>query len=210
MHVEVWSDLVCPWCYLGNRNLRTAIADLGDPSDIDVVHRAFQLHPEAPTVGPRLIEVIAAEEDITLEQATDAVSDVADDAAAVGLDYQMADIVTGNTFDAHRTVLWAREQGLGEELLEVLFSSYFVLAQPIFTPEQLLPFLAQAGCDPQAGASMLASNAYAAQVADDQRMATELGAPGVPFFAFGSGLRLFGAQSVEVLRDALVAESAGQ
>jgi len=210
VEVEVWSDLVCPWCFLGDHNLRAAIGQLTDPTGVRVVHRAFQLHPEAPTVGPRLVDVIAEEEDITVEQASDAVSDVADDAAAVGLHYRMSEIVTGNTLDTHRSILWAADQGRGEELKGLIFSAYFEQARPIFTAEQLAPLMRRAGCDPLSGERMLASADYREQVIEDERRARQLGAPGVPFFVFGNGRRLFGAQSPVALSAALADSSAAR
>ncbi len=203
MQVEVWSDMVCPWCFIGRRRLQAALAEFPGRDDVTVIHRAFQLDPRAATEGRSTVEVLAAKYGITPGQAVDMMSDVTDTAAGVGLHYQLADTVSGNTADAHRVALWAQEQGRGDELLEALFAGYFEQAEPIFTAADLAPFAVQAGLDPAAMEAMLDTDAYRGEVADDQRLAAAMGASGVPFFVFDRKVGVAGAQPIEVLAEAL-------
>lgn len=203
MQIEVWSDMVCPWCFLGKRRLETALTDFPSSSDVTVVHRAFQLDPDAVTAGRKTVEVLAERYRITEEQAVDMMSDVTDTAAEAGLHYRLAETASGNTADAHRAVLWAQLQGKGEPLLEALFSGYFEQARPVFTADDLAPFVAAIGLDPDAMVAMLATDAFRAQVQDDQRAAAALGARGVPFFVFDRKVGLSGAQPVATFASAL-------
>ncbi|MFI0432909.1 MAG: DsbA family oxidoreductase [Candidatus Nanopelagicales bacterium] len=203
MQIEVWSDMVCPWCFLGKRRLEAALADFPGREDVAVVHRAFQLDPEAVTEGRSTVEVLAAKYGITDVQAVDMMSDVTDTAAGAGLNYRLPDTVSGNTADAHRTVLWAQDQGRGGELLEALFAGYFEQALPVFKATDLAPFVAQVGLDPDAMAAMLATDTYRDQVEQDQQLAAAMGAGGVPFFVFERKVGVSGAQPVSVFAAAL-------
>lgn len=203
MQVEVWSDMVCPWCFLGKRRLEAALADFAGRDDVAVIHRAFQLDPGAATEARSTVEVLAAKYGITPGQAVDMMSDVTDTAAGDGLRYRLPDTVSGNTADAHRVVLWAQDQGRGGDLLEALFSGYFEQAQPVFTTADLAPFVAQVGLDPAAMEAMLATDAYRDHVVEDQREAAALGAGGVPFFVFDRKVGVSGAQPVAVFAAAL-------
>ena len=177
MQVEVWSDMVCPWCFLGKRRLEAALADFAGRDDVTVIHRAFQLDPG---LRPRAVHRRGAGGEVRHHpgQAVDMMSDVTDTAAGDGLRYRLPDTVSGNTADAHRVVLWAQDQGRGGDLLEALFSGYFEQAQPVFTTADLAPFVAQVGLDPAAMEAMLATDAYRDHVVEDQREAAALGAGG--------------------------------
>jgi predicted DsbA family dithiol-disulfide isomerase len=203
MVVEMWSDMVCPWCFIGKRRFEQALAEFPGAADVEVVHRAFQLDPTAETAGRRTVDVLAEKYQIAREQAVDMMSDVTDTAATVGLRYRLADTVSGNTGDAHRLVLWAQEQGLGADLVEALFTGYFEQAQPIFTPSDLLPFCEQVGLDADAAAAVLASDGYRDRVRADQALAAQFGARGVPFFVFDRTRGVSGAQPVAVFGEAL-------
>jgi predicted DsbA family dithiol-disulfide isomerase len=215
MQIEVWSDMVCPWCFLGKRRLEAALVDLPASDGVTVVHRAFQLDPDAVTAGRKTVDVLAEKYRITEEQAVEMMSDVTDTAAEAGLHYRLADTVSGNTADAHRVVLWAQEQGRGGPLLEALFAGYFEQARPVFTADDLAPFVAAVGLDPGDMAAMLATDDFRAQVQEDQRTAAALGARGVPFFVFDRTVGVSGAQPVAAFAAALrkaseVADSAGE
>lgn len=204
MMVEVWSDMVCPWCFIGKRRFEQALAEFPGAADVQVVHRAFQLDPGATTLGRRTADVLAEKYDISPAQAVDMMADVTDTAATVGLRYRLADTVAGNTADAHRLVLWAQDQGRGSALLEVLFAGYFEQAQPVFSAADLLPFCQEVGLDPTAAAAMLDSDDYREQVRTDQALAAQFGARGVPFFVFDRVRGVSGAQPVAVFAQALL------
>lgn len=203
MIVEIWSDMVCPWCFIGKRRFEQALAGFEGRDDVTVLHRAFQLEPQAVSEGRSTVEVLAAKYGISTDEAVDLMSDVSDTAAGAGLTYRLADTVSGNTADAHRTVLWAQNQGRGSELLEELFSAYFEQALPVFTVEQLLPHVEAVGLVPAAAADMLATDAYAEEVHADQEDARRLGAGGVPFFVFDRRVGVSGAQPVATFAAAL-------
>lgn len=207
MQVEVWSDLVCPWCYIGKHRFAQALAEFPDRDQVHLVHRAFQLHPNALNTGQRVVEMIAEHYDIDPDQALDMLSDEADTAAGEGLRVQMGEILVGNTAAAHRTVLWAQQHdpAAAARLLEGLFAGYFEAAAAIFIPADLVPFVQAAGLNPDAALLMLEGDEFSNQVHTDQAEATRLGARGVPFVVIGDQPGIFGAEPVAVYLAALTA-----
>lgn len=201
LQVEVWSDVVCPWCYIGKRRLEGAIAD--DPGEIRIIHRAFQLDPDARTEGKRTIEVLADKYRLSQQQAVQMMDEVTGVASSVGLRYQLAQTITGNTFDAHRLLLWAQEQGKGQDLLEAVYASYFTQGKPVFTADELLPIAEQVALDADAAQAVLAGDAYRPEVQRDQQEAARIGANGVPLFVIDGRIGIQGAQPSDVLRRAL-------
>lgn len=201
MQVEVWSDVVCPWCFIGKRRLEQALACVDYP--VDVIHRAFQLDPAATTEGRRTLEVVAAKYRLSVSEAASMMANVEQVASSVGLDYHLEDTVSGNTRDAHRLLLWAQDQDRANELLEALYSGYFEQARPVFTVEELMPFVASADLHEEAARTMLGSDAYVDQVRADQETAAALGATGVPFFVFNRQYGISGAQPLEAFEQTL-------
>ena len=202
MLIEVWSDVVCPWCFIGKRRLDSALEQAG-VKDAEIVYRAFQLDPSATTDGVRTIDVISRKYGVSLEEAEKMMGNVTSAAAGEGLNFRLLEGVSGNTGDAHRLILWAAEQGRGQELVEALFHHYFELAEPVFTTDDLLPIAEEVGLDRAAAAELLASDAYADQVVADQEQAAAYGANGVPFFVFDRKVGFSGAQPLEVFLGAL-------
>jgi predicted DsbA family dithiol-disulfide isomerase len=202
MLIEVWSDVVCPWCFIGKRRLESALEQAG-VTDAEIVYRAFQLDPSATTDGARTVDVISRKYGVSLEEAEKMMDNVTSAAAGEGLNFRLLDGVSGNTGDAHRLILWAAEQGRGQELVEALFHRYFELAEPVFTIDYLLPIAEEVGLDRAAAAELLASDAYADQVVADQAQAAAYGANGVPFFVFDRKVAFSGAQPLEVFLGAL-------
>lgn len=204
MRIEVWSDVVCPWCYLGKRRLEAVL----EATDIDaeVVHRAFQLDPGARTEGRSTVDVLAAKYGVDAAAAEAMMANVTEAARSEGLEYRLLDTVSGNTADAHRLVLWAQSEhgpAAGQRLMERILRTYFCEALPVFTPTQLLPLAGEEGLDVAAAEAMLAGEAQRQQVADDQRLAAHLGATGVPFFVIDRRIGIPGAQPREVFEQAL-------
>jgi predicted DsbA family dithiol-disulfide isomerase len=202
MLIEVWSDVVCPWCFIGKRRLESALEQAG-VTDAEIVYRAFQLDPSATTDGARTVDVISRKYGVSLEEAEKMMDNVTSAAAGEGLNFRLLDGVSGNTGDAHRLMLWAAEQGRGQELVEALFHRYFELAEPVFTTDDLLPIAEEVGLDRAAAAELLACDAYADQVVADQAQAAAYGANGVPFFVFDRKVAFSGAQPLEVFLGAL-------
>ena len=197
MHIEIWSDVVCPWCFIGKRRLERALAASG-VTDAVITHRAFQLDPSATTEGRRTVDVLAAKYGLDEAGVRQMMGQVTEVAASEGLDYRLLDGISGNTVLAHRLLLWAQEQGRAQELLELLYSAYFESAEPVFTLDQLLPYVTQAGLDAAAARISMESDAYSAEVESDAELARAFGANGVPFFVFDRKFGISGAQPFEV------------
>jgi predicted DsbA family dithiol-disulfide isomerase len=205
VRIDIWSDLVCPWCYIGKRRLERALAELPHAPQVDIVHRSFQLNPSAPmcTTSSRR-DYLRAKYGWSPTQAAKIDADMEQRAAADGLEYHLtADGLTGNTFDAHRLVHLARHRGRQDEAVERLFRAYFTEQQSLFDKVSLEGLAVDAGLDAADARSLLAGDDYADAVNDDVREARALGVSGVPFFVFDRRLGLSGAQPIETFVDAI-------
>ena len=196
MIIDVWSDVVCPWCFIGRRRLQKALADFANRDQVVVRHRAFQLQPDIDEVVPTTAYLArkygAPESKIAEMQAN--VCAIAD---GEGLCYKLDQTMSGNTVDAHRLLLMAADIGKQDELLEAMFHSYFELGKSLFTPGDLLAITDEVGIDHDRAGEVLASDQYRDQVADDARLAHTLGASGVPFFVFDMKFGISGAQPLD-------------
>lgn len=205
MQIEVWADVVCPWCYIGKRRLQRALAERGITDEVEIVHRAFQLDPAASTSPSLTVDHLAAKYGVTRELALDMMSDVTAVAAGEGLEYHLDSTMRGNTRDAHRLVLWAQDQGStsAQRLLEAMYSAYFEQGRGVFSADDLVELAAHVGLDPAAARDVLGSTAYQEQVVQDEVLARTFGANGVPFFVFDRAVGVSGAQPVEVFVKAI-------
>lgn len=205
MRIDVWADLVCPWCFIGKRRLQSALDTLRNNHDVQIVHRAFQLDPAASTHSEPTVDHLAAKYGLTREQALDMMSAVTAVAAKEGLDYHLDRTMTGNTRDAHRFVLWTQQTApqATQPLLADLYSAYFERGEPIFTVDDLQSFALRHDLDPAAMREVLESRDYLDAVHTDQATARELGTSGVPFFVFDNAVGLSGAQPVEAFTAAI-------
>jgi predicted DsbA family dithiol-disulfide isomerase len=212
MRIEVWADVVCPWCYIGKRRLQSALEQRGLTDQVDIVHRAFQLDPTASTVTEPTVDHLAAKYGVSRDEALAMMSNVTEVAAAEGLEYHLDLCMTGNTRDAHRLALWAQDTdpAAAQRLLEVMYSAYFEQGRGVFTAEDLVGFAAEVGLHVDAAREMLAGTAYLDQVVQDQVLARTFGANGVPFFVIDRAYGVSGAQPVEVFLSALDQASAAQ
>ena len=149
MRIDVWSDLVCPWCYIGKRRLEQALAQLPDAPQVEIVHRSFQLNPSVPmdsTSSRR--DYLRAKYGWSADEAAKIDADMEKRAAADGLEYHLtADGVTGNTFDAHRLVHLARDRGRQDETVERFFRAYFTEQRSLFDKTSLETLAVDAGLD---------------------------------------------------------------
>lgn len=204
MQIEVWADVVCPWCYIGKRRLQAALAERA-MTDVDIVHRAFQLDPTASTTARPTLDHLSEKYDISREQALDMMSDVTETAAGEGLTYRLDLTMTGNTRDAHRLVLWAQEKDPAgaQRLLEAMYSAYFEQGRGVFATDDLVALAAEAGLDADAARDMLAGTTYLDQVIQDQVLARTFGANGVPFFVIDRAYGVSGAQPREAFLSAI-------
>ncbi|MDP2012638.1 MAG: DsbA family oxidoreductase [Actinomycetota bacterium] len=205
MQIEVWSDLVCPWCFIGKRQLEIALSSFEHKQDVTIWHRAYQLNPQASTTTQATTEMLAAKYGVSVAEAKEMQRGVSDAAASVGLNYQLDRTLSGNTRDGHRLVLWAQDlsHASGERLLNTLFSAYFEQGASIFGIDELTAFAAGAGLDEDAARDLLTGEEYSDAVHRDQEIARALGCTGVPFFVLDERFGVTGAQSSELFASAL-------
>lgn len=204
MRVDIWSDLVCPWCYVGKRRFENALARFDNRDEVQVVHRSFQLNPAAPrdrTSNRR--EMLTRKYQLSLRQVEAMDARMTRTAAAEGLDFRLDGTVTGNTFDAHQLVHLAHARGLQDPVVERFFRAYFTEQRSLFAPDPLVDLAADAGLDREEAAATLQSGRYAEAVKTDIEIARRLGATGVPFFVVDDRYRISGAQAPDVFLDLL-------
>jgi predicted DsbA family dithiol-disulfide isomerase len=204
--VEVWSDIACPWCYIGKRRLETALDASGRRAAFEVTWRAFELDPRAPRVSDpseSQAQRLAKKYGRSVKEAEGMIARVRDLAREDGLAFDFDRIRPGNTFDGHRVVDLGRERGLQDAVMERLFSAYFCEGESIGDPEALVRLAAEAGLDSAEVQARLAGEDGAERVRADEREAQELGVSGVPFFVIGRRYAVSGAQPAELLRGAL-------
>lgn len=204
MTVEVWADVVCPWCRLGKAYLERAIAQFEHAQSVDVVWRSFELDPKAPASRPEsLNEHLSRKLGRSPEQVDELQEMIRQRGAEVGVDFRFDHAKTGNTFDAHRLLHLAKDEGLQGELSDALYQAYFTDGEPIGDPATLARVAAQVGLDPAAIEAVLSSDRYADAVRADEAEAQALQVTGVPFFVFDRRVAAGGAQPPEVLLSGL-------
>jgi len=207
MIIDVWSDVVCPWCFIGKRRLEKALANipLDVRSGIEVRHRAFQLQPDLQVTTPTSA-LLAQKYQLDIEQVHAMQANVCSIADGEGLCYELDNTLSGNTADAHRLLAWAKELGKEDILLEAMYSGYFEESKPLFSHEDLLAIVSEAGLDIAAAKAILDSEKFADQVKADAQLAGQLGASGVPFFVVDMKYGISGAQPLEVF-EATIAQA---
>jgi predicted DsbA family dithiol-disulfide isomerase len=205
MRVDIWSDVVCPWCYVGKRRFETAVAAMSIDGAIEVVHRSFQLNPAAPaghTSSRR--EMLMAKYRLSPAQVEAIDAKMQETAAVDGLEFRLGPAGrTGNTAHAHALVHLARDKGVQDAMVERLYRAYFTEERSVFDDESLAALAADAGLDADEARQVLRDGTYAAAVRADGEAARALGATGVPFFVFDNRYGVSGAQPVDVFVDAL-------
>jgi predicted DsbA family dithiol-disulfide isomerase len=203
MQVEIWSDLICPWCYIGKRNFETAVAQAGLESTIEVVWRSYELDPQAAREDARpLVERLSQKYRMSLAQAAERIANVTAVAAQAGLHYRLDIARPGNTFDAHRLTHLATERGLGKQVMERLMQGYFGEGLAIGDHDALNQVAVECGLDADAVRALLAGDAYAAAVRADEERAAGFNIRGVPCFVFDARDMISGAQPVETFLNA--------
>ncbi|MGI5130882.1 DsbA family oxidoreductase [Pseudonocardia sp. CA-107938] len=204
MHVEIWSDVVCPWCAIGGARFAKALAEFEHRDDVDVRWRSFELDPQTPREpAGDLADRLAAKYGMTREHALAKNQQVSDLAAVEGLEFRLDRAQPGNTFDAHRVLHLAADRGLQEAAKDRLFRAYFTDGDRIADPETLVRLGTEAGLDEAEVREVLAGDRYAAEVRADEEQARVYGISGVPFFVLDHKYGVSGAQSTELLLAAL-------
>ncbi len=204
MKVEIWSDVVCPWCYIGKRRFERALAEFEARDEVEVVWRSFQLNPDQPRGAADDHDThLARRMGATPEQVRRMNEDIVALAAAEGLDYHFETYRVVNTLDAHRILHLARAHGLGNEAHERLLRAQLVEGRHLEDPATLVQLAAEVGVDEAEAADALATGAHAESVARDLDEARALGISAVPFFVLDRRYGIAGAQPSEALLAAL-------
>jgi predicted DsbA family dithiol-disulfide isomerase len=204
MRIDIWSDIVCPWCAIGKAHLDSAIAEFEHADEIEVVWRSFELDPGAPAVRDGdYAAMLARKYGTTMAGGQSMVRQMTDKAADAGLEFHLDRARPGNSFDAHRLVHLAAERGIQTAVKERLLSGYLSEGEAIGEHETLVRLAGDAGLDPDEVRDVLASDAYANAVRADESEALQLGVSGVPLFLIDHRLAVPGAQPVEVILQAL-------
>ncbi len=204
MEVEIWADVVCPWCYLGKRHFEQALDSFDHADKVQVVYRSFELDPAAPQgVTTPTVEVLAQKYGMTPDRARQAQQQMEERATADGLTFRMESLRSGNTKDAHRLLHLAKASDRQGELMERLLRAYFTERESIFDHDALTRLAVEAGLDPDEVADVLASDRYSDHVETDEAMARSLGATGVPLFVIDRRYGISGAQPAETITGVL-------
>lgn len=204
MQIEIFSDVVCPWCYIGKRRLEEALSTFPHADDVTLTYRSFQLDPTSPQHSDQTLdEMLAAKYGRSLEQAREMNRTVSDVAATVGLDFHLEDAHPANTLDAHRLLHLAAARGHQLELKERLMKAYFEQGAHVGDHDALVALAVEVGLDEDEARSVLAGDDYAEDVTADIALARSFGATGVPFFVFDRTYGVSGAQESAVLTDVL-------
>ena len=204
MTIEIWSDVVCPFCYIGKRELERALAQFEHAGQVQLVWRSFELDPDAPARSDQdMYGMLAGKYGGSREDARARVAAVVQRASTVGLDYNMDIAVMGSSFDAHRLLQLAKSRGRGDAMKERLFKAYFTEGAHLADVPTLIRLGSEVGLDGGEVAQMLSTSAYADAVRRDEQEARRIGVRGVPFFVLDGQYSVSGAQPSEVFLGAL-------
>jgi predicted DsbA family dithiol-disulfide isomerase len=200
MEIEIWSDINCPWCYIGKRRFEAAISNFEHADKVSVTWRSFELDPGAPTEIPgNGATMIAEKYGVPLEQARAMEQNVSEIAAADGLEYELEHARIGSSFDAHRLVHLAKRHGLQDAMEERLFRAHFTEGRLVSDLETLVELASEVGLDGVEVRATLAGTDLADDVRADELTAQQLGISGVPMFVVDRAFGMSGAQPAEQL-----------
>lgn len=204
MRVDIWSDVICPWCYVGKARFEKALGSFAHRDEVEVVYRSFELDPARDAARyETALDMLAKKYGMPPEQARQAEDRVAGLARAEGLGYSSQRPVA-STFDLHRVLWLGKEKGVQHDLLAAIYQAYFGEAQPIFDTPVITAVAGRAGLDAESVRQVLDdSDRYASDVRADEDEARRLGISGVPFFVFDMALGVSGAQGTETFTQAL-------
>jgi predicted DsbA family dithiol-disulfide isomerase len=204
MKVEIWSDVMCPFCYIGKRRFERALEQFKHKDKVEVVWKSFQLDPGIKAEGNKnLNEYLAERKGWSVDQARQANAHVTDMAVAEGLPFNLDKAIVANSFDAHRFVHLAAQHGLGDAAEEKLFQSYFTEGKNIADHDTLVQLGTDIGMNKDEMQNMLAGQTYTSAVHHDIHEAAELGVRGVPFYVLNRTYAVSGAQSDDTFLGAL-------
>lgn len=204
MELELWIDVVCPWCYIGKRRLETALERFDAREQVTLVQRSFELDPEAPRRREgTLAEMLASKYGGTVAEAEARQARLAELGRADGIEFRFELARQGSTFDAHRLLHLAAERGVQPAVSERLMRGYFGEGLAIGEPDELLDAVVEAGLDRDEARALLDGDRFAAEVREDERRGEAIGIRGVPFLVLDNRYGLSGAQPVDAYLQAL-------
>ncbi len=203
MKVEIWSDVVCPWCYIGKRRFEAALDAFPQRENVEVVWRSFQLDPRSPQQVEGTLDESLARKMGSLERAKAANARVTALASEVGLEYHLDRARPGNTFDAHRLIHLAAKHRLQGEMKERLMHAYFTEGKPVGDLETLVALAGEVGVDADEARAALEGDDFADEVRGDIELAGAYGISGVPFFVVDGTYGVSGAQPTELFSQTL-------
>ena len=204
MKVEIWSDVVCPWCAIGKRRFEKALQSFAHAGEVEVRWRSFELDPAAPREREGdLAGHLAEKYGVSAEKAQGMHDQMTDTAAQDGLDFHLEHARGGNTLDAHRLIHLGADRGVQDAVKERFFQAYLTEGERIGDPETLVRLAAEAGLDEDEARGVLASDRYTADVRADERQAQAYGISGVPFYVIDEKYGVSGAQPADALLQVL-------
>lgn len=204
MKIEIWSDYVCPFCYIGKKRLDAALEKFEHRAEVELELRSFELDPQADSSLKQSTHSMLAEKyGMTVEKAREMSTGIKQQAAAVGLEFNFDNMLVINTFDAHRLAQFAEERGKGVEVGEMLLNAYFTHNADLASYDVLADIAERAGLSRTEALAVLEGHQYADRVQAQEQEGSQLGIRGVPFFVFNRKYAVSGAQPTEVFLDTL-------
>ena len=205
MKVEIWSDIMCPFCYIGKRNLENALAQLPFKDDIKIEWKSYQLDASLPdkNTGETINEYLANRKGLPADQVKAMQQHIIEKGKEAGIDFKMDQAIVVNTFLGHRLIQWAQLQGKGNEMEEALFRAYFTEGKNVSDNDVLAQLAQQVGLDKNKAEAYLKTEEGAYEVQQDILHARNIGVQGVPFFLLNNKYSVSGAQPTELFIEAL-------
>jgi len=204
MKVEIWSDVVCPFCYIGKTYYEQALAQFPHRDSVVTVYKSFELDPnESSSKQEKTLEMLAKKYQMSLDQALSMTAQVSEQARQAGLTFNFENMISINTFDAHRLIQLAQSKGNATGAVEKLFKAYFTDNIDVSNHEELVALAVASGLEETEVRSVLSSNSFSEEVRADEQEARQLGISGVPFFVVNRKYAISGAQPINVFLDTL-------
>lgn len=198
MKIEIWSDVICPFCYIGKRNLEKALEQFPDRDQLEIIWRSFMLDPSIPYIAENsYAEHLVIRKGLSIEQVNGMISGITQTAKHAGLEFNFEKSVLTNSYKAHQFIQFAKSKGLGDQAEEVLFEAFFTSGKDTADTETLLQLAETIGLEKKQLATVLENNTYSSQIDQEMKDAKKQGLNGVPFFLFNQKHAVSGAQPPE-------------
>lgn len=204
MKIDIWSDFVCPFCYIGKRRLDKALENFKHKDDVEVVYHSFQLDPYAVKgTGENMYESLASKYDVSYEEAVEMTSNVVEQAKLTGLEYNLDTAIQTNTYEALMLTYFAREKGKEKEYIERLMKAYFTDSLDIGNYEVLLQLSEEVGLNKDEVREVLQKDKYRSEFTEDIMLASNYEISAVPFFLINEKYAIPGAQPSSIILNVL-------